>query len=116
MFRAVCGISYAKRKLKLPQYECVMIDEAQFFAPIWFDIVRQITKTQSGHLFIVADPTQGFLGRRSSWKSLGIDARGKTQNIRRSYRTTHEILNFATLLYRRRVRKTMQTRILLNPI
>jgi len=94
-----------EKKVKLPQYECVMIDEAQFFAPIWFDIVRQITKIQSGHLFIVADPTQGFLGRRTSWKSLGIDARGKTQNIRRSYRTTHEILNFATLLYRRRVKK-----------
>lgn len=93
-----------EKKAQLPQYECVMIDEAQFFAPIWFDIIRQITKTKSGHLFIVADPTQGFLGRGTSWKSLGIDARGKTQNLRRSYRTTHEILKFATLLYRQRVK------------
>jgi len=94
-----------EKKVQLPEYDCVMIDEAQFFAPIWFDIIRQITKPRSGHLFIVADPTQGLLGRGTSWKSLGIEARGKTQNIRRSYRTTHEILNFATLLYRKRVQK-----------
>lgn len=92
-----------ENKVHLPLYEFVMIDEAQFFAPIWFDIIRRITKPRSGHLFIVADPTQGFLGRGTSWKYLGIEARGKTQNIHRSYRTTHEILNFATLLYRHRV-------------
>ena len=92
-------------KVKLPIYDVVLIDEAQFFAPIWFDIVRRCVKPKSGHLFIVADPTQGFLGRGASWKSLGIDARGKTNNIRRSYRTTHEILNFATLFYRRRIPK-----------
>ena len=92
-----------ERKAQLPVYDFVMIDEAQFFAPIWFEIIRQVTKPRSGHLFIVADPTQGFLGRGTSWKYLGIEARGKTQNIRRSYRTTHEILNFATLLYRHRV-------------
>lgn len=94
-----------EKKVELPEYDCVMIDEGQFFAPIWFDIVRQITKPRSGHLFIVADPTQGFLGRGTSWKSLGIEARGRTQNIRRSYRTTHQILNFATLLYRNRIPK-----------
>jgi len=92
-------------KVRLPIYDFVMIDEAQFFAPIWFDTIRQVVKPRSGSIFIVADPTQGFLGRGSSWKSLGFDARGRTQNIRRSYRTTHEILNFATLLYRTRVPK-----------
>lgn len=95
-----------EKKVQLPPYDFILIDEAQFFAPIWFDIIRQITKPKSGNLFIVADPTQGFLGRGASWKSLGIEARGKTQNIRRSYRTTHEILNFATLLYRRRMEKS----------
>ena len=92
-------------KARLPVYDVILIDEAQFFAPIWFDIIRQCIKPRSGHLFIVADPTQGFLGRGNSWKSFGIDARGKTNNIRRSYRTTHEILNFATLFYRKRILK-----------
>ena len=102
-------------KVTLPVYDVVLIDEAQFFAPIWFDIVRRIVQPKSGHLFIVADPTQGFLGRGTSWKSLGIDARGKTNNLRRSYRTTHEILNFATLFYRKRVPKNDSDEEILEP-
>ncbi len=94
-----------ENKVRLPVYDVVMIDEAQFFAPIWFEIVRRSVRPKSGHLFIVADPTQGFLRQGTSWKSLGVDARGRIHNIRRSYRSTHEILNFATLFYRRRVPK-----------
>lgn len=104
-----------EEKVTLPVYDVVLIDEAQFFAPIWFDIVRRIVQPKSGHLFIVADPTQGFLGRGTSWKSLGIDARGKTNNLRRSYRTTHEILNFATLFYRKRVPKNDSDEEILEP-
>ena len=77
--------------------------------------MRRCVQPKSGHLFIVADPTQGFLGRGTSWKSLGIDARGKTNNIRRSYRTTHEILNFATLFYRNRVSKNETDDDVLEP-
>jgi superfamily I DNA/RNA helicase len=102
-------------QVTLPLYDVVLIDEAQFFAPIWFDIVRRIVQPKSGHLFIVADPTQGFLGRGTSWKSVGIDARGKTNNLRRSYRTTHEILNFATLFYRKRVPKNDSDEEILEP-
>ncbi|MBL8090144.1 MAG: DEAD/DEAH box helicase [Anaerolineales bacterium] len=104
-----------ENKVQLPKYDFVMIDEAQFFAPIWFDIIRQIAKPKISHLFIVADPTQGFLGRGTSWKSLGIDARGKTQNMRRSYRSTHEILNFATLLYRRRIKNNDADEDIIEP-
>ncbi|MEI6060686.1 MAG: alpha/beta hydrolase, partial [Bacteroidota bacterium] len=45
----------------------------------------------------------------------GIDARGKTNNICRSYRTTHEILNFATLFYRNRVSKNETDDDVLEP-
>jgi hypothetical protein len=89
--------------LALPRYDFVLIDEAQFFAPLWIQIVLKTLRSGSSHLFIVADPTQGFLGRGTSWKSLGLEARGRTHLMRRSYRTTREILDFATLLYRRRL-------------
>lgn len=90
-------------KIELPQYDFILIDEAQFFAPIWISIVLKLLASKNSHLFIVADPTQGFLGRGTSWKSLGLDARGRTHLMRRSYRTTREIMDFATLLYRRRL-------------
>jgi len=90
-------------KLKPPQYDVILVDEAQFFAPLWIKIVQRLLNTRSGHLFLVADPTQGFLGRGASWKSMGLDARGRTHHLRTSYRTTREIMQFATLLYRLRL-------------
>ncbi|HVM72869.1 MAG TPA: UvrD-helicase domain-containing protein, partial [Anaerolineales bacterium] len=90
-------------KIQIPPYDVIMIDEAQFFAPLWVKIIQRLLNPRNGHLFIVADPTQGFLGRGTSWKSLGLDARGRTHQLRFSYRTTREILQFATLLYRLRL-------------
>ena len=88
-----------------PQYDVVLVDEAQFFAPLWFEIVRRLVQPASGHLFLAADPTQGFLRRGASWKALaGLDVRGRTHHLQRSYRTTREILDFATLFYRQRVK------------
>jgi len=92
-----------QKKMDLPQYDFILIDEAQFFAPLWMSIVLKLLSPTNSHLFIVADPTQGFLGRGASWKSFGLDARGRTHLMRRSYRTTREIMDFATLLYHSRL-------------
>lgn len=90
-------------QVKLPEYDIILIDEAQFFAPLWMRLIQKSLNPRNGHLFVVADPTQGFLGRGASWRSLGLEARGHTHHLRRSYRTTREILQFATLLYRLRL-------------
>jgi len=87
----------------LPEYDIILVDEAQFFAPLWMRLIQKSLNPRNGHLFLVADPTQGFLGRGASWKSLGLEARGHTHHLRRSYRTTREIIEFATLLYRLRL-------------
>lgn len=89
-------------QVEFPQYDIILVDEAQFFAPLWMRLIQKLLDPHNGHLFLVADPTQGFLGRGASWKSLGLEARGHTYNLRRSYRTTREIMHFATLLYRLR--------------
>lgn len=90
-------------RVQLPEYDMVLVDEAQFFAPLWVRIIQKVLNPKNGHLFLVADPTQGFLGRGASWRSLGLQARGRTHQLRHSYRTTREIMNFATLLYRLRL-------------
>jgi len=90
-------------RLVLPQYDAILIDETQFFAPLWMDLVKQALKSTSAHLFLVADPTQGFLGRKTTWKSMGVEARGRTYHLQKSYRTTQEIMRFATLFYRQRL-------------
>ena len=100
------------QSLSLPSYDFILIDEAQFFAPIWIALIQKALNPQNAHLFVVADPTQGFLGRGSSWKSLGLNARGRSHQLRRSYRTTREIMQFATLLYRSRLSDELDDDIL----
>lgn len=100
------------RQAELPEYDVILVDEAQFFAPLWIQLIQKALDPRAGHLFIVADPTQGFLGRGTSWKSLGLDARGRTHHLRRSYRTTREIMQFATLLYRLRLENEKDADIL----
>jgi superfamily I DNA/RNA helicase len=92
-----------QEKITMPKYDAILIDEAQFFAPLWMDLVKKALKSTSTHLFLVADPTQGFLGRRATWKSMGLEARGRTYLLQKSYRATQEIMQFATLFYRQRL-------------
>jgi hypothetical protein len=95
--------SVEKKRHRLPEYDVILVDEAQFFAPIWFELIKRSLKPVTGHLFMAADPTQGFLKRRQSWLASGLDVRGKAQRLEKSYRTTREILSAATLLYRARL-------------
>jgi len=90
-------------EVHLPRYDIILIDEAQFFAPLWFELVKRILTPDSGHLFLVADASQGFLKRGQSWLASGLEVRGRVHRLTKSYRTTREILDFATLLYRRRL-------------
>ncbi len=92
---------HQEKQINLPQYDVILIDEAQIFAPIWFEILLGAVAPH-GHIFIVADPTQGFLGRGASWKSVGLDVRGRTHNLQRSYRTTREIFSFASRFFHQR--------------
>ena len=91
------------KQIQLPVYDIILVDEAQFFAPIWFEILKRVVKPRTGQLFLAADPTQGFLKRRQSWLASGLEVRGHATRLERSYRTTREILSFATLLYRSRL-------------
>jgi superfamily I DNA/RNA helicase len=95
--------SVKENGVTLPQYHYILVDEAQFFAPLWVKLIQEALNPAHSHLFLVADPTQGFLGRKATWKSLGLTARGRSQQLRRSYRTTREIMQFATLFYRLRL-------------
>ncbi len=79
----------------LQKFHHILVDEAQFFAPSWLRLVK-LSLTANGQLFLCADPNQGFMKSRLSWKSAGIDVIGRTKKLRRSYRTTRAILEAAT--------------------
>jgi hypothetical protein len=91
--RALCFAR--ERHASLERFEHIVVDEAQFFAPSWFEVVK-LSLAPAGQLFLCADPNQGFLRQRLSWKSAGLDVAGRTKKLRRSYRTTRAILESAT--------------------
>ncbi|XVN16470.1 hypothetical protein QZH47_11715 [Pseudomonas corrugata] len=45
---------------KLDKYQHILVDEAQFFAPTWFQLVKSTLADSEGSLFLCADPNQGF--------------------------------------------------------
>ncbi len=82
---------------RLKKYDHIMIDEAQFFFPSWLQLTKK-SIADNGMLFICADPNQGFLKSRLSWKRVGLNVRGRTKKLNYSYRTTYEILVAANTL------------------
>jgi len=86
----------------LERYEHILVDEAQFFAPSWFHTVKLALRPQ-GRLFLCADPNQGFMKSRLSWRNAGLDVSGRTKKLLRSYRTTQAILYTAGTLLNRAV-------------
>ncbi|MFC5512446.1 hypothetical protein ACFPOU_15075 [Massilia jejuensis] len=86
----------------LERYEHILVDEAQFFAPSWFHTVKLALRPQ-GRLFLCADPNQGFMKSRMSWRTAGLDVAGRTKKLLRSYRTTQAILHTAGTLLARAV-------------
>lgn len=90
-----------EKRLRFPCFDAVFIDEAQFFAKTWFETVSAALKP-GGHLFLAADPTQGFLRRRQSWIAAGIEVRGRCTKLTQAYRNTRAILRFAREFYESR--------------
>lgn len=93
--KEICVSSELHKKLE--KYDHILIDEAQFFAPSWLQLVLK-SLDENGQLFMCADPSQGFLKSRLSWKSIGLNVRGRTKRLAYSYRTTLEILSAANAL------------------
>ena len=76
------------------QFDAILIDEAQDFAPIWIDVVNCLIKPETGILFLTDDPTQSIY-RFHSWREKGVDVVGRTRWLRVPYRNTYEIYQAA---------------------
>ena len=71
-------------------FDAILVDEAQDFAPVWFDLVKKWLNSENGLLFIADDPSQSVY-RNFSWKEKGIPVVGRTRWLKIPYRNTYEI-------------------------
>lgn len=81
------------------QYEAVLIDEGHDFKPEWLKLVVQMVDPKTNALLLLYDDAQSIYesGRQKnfSFKSVGIQAQGRTTILKVNYRNTQEILEFA---------------------
>jgi superfamily I DNA/RNA helicase len=78
----------------------VLIDEGHDFRPEWFKLITQMVAPQTNSLLVLYDDAQSIYGqnrkRNFSFKSVGIQAQGRTTILKVNYRNTKEILDFTT--------------------
>jgi hypothetical protein len=81
------------------QYQAVMVDEGHDFQPEWLKLVAQMVDPATNSLLILYDSAQNIYGqsrpRGFSFKSVGIQASGRTTILKINYRNTRQILQAA---------------------
>ena len=78
----------------LPQYDVVIIDEAQDLPPSDLRLATRLLPDYSGlrSLTLLADPAQSIYYRGIPWKEAGIRIQGRTRTLAKNYRNTRQIL------------------------
>lgn len=93
------------RVIQIPsgQYQAVLIDEGHDFAPEWLRLVVQMVDPATNSLLVLYDDAQSIYDRTQksknfSFKSVGIQAQGRTTILKINYRNTRQILQTASLV------------------
>lgn len=74
-----------------PPYDFVVVDEAQDIHVSQLRFLAALGKNRPASLFFAGDLGQRIFQTPFSWKSLGVDIRGRSQTLRINYRTSHQI-------------------------
>jgi hypothetical protein len=84
------------------QYQAIFIDEGHDFAPEWLKLVTQMVDPASNSLMLLYDDAQSIYERarnkQFSFKSVGVQAQGRTTILKINYRNTKQILQTANLI------------------
>ena len=72
-------------------YDFVVVDEAQDLSMPEAHFLAAMAGSKADGLFFAGDLGQRIFQQPFSWKSLGIDVRGRSHSLRINYRTSHQI-------------------------
>ncbi|WP_017611996.1 UvrD-helicase domain-containing protein [Nocardiopsis salina] len=78
-----------------PLFRHVVVDEAQDLHPAQWRFLRAAVAQAPDDLFIAGDPHQRIYHAKVSLKALGINVVGRSQRLRRNYRSTQQILTWS---------------------
>ncbi len=74
-----------------PPYDFVVVDEAQDLSVAQLRFISALGTGRPDALFFAGDLGQRIFQLPFSWKSLGVDIRGRSSTLRINYRTSHQI-------------------------
>jgi len=74
-----------------PPFDFVIVDESQDLSVPQLLFLAAFDTDHSNCLFFAGDLGQRIFQQPFSWKSLGVDIRGRSKTLRINYRTTHQI-------------------------
>ncbi len=81
------------------KYGAVLIDEGHDFQDSWLKLLTQIIDPETNSLLLLYDDAQNLYDkqkkRKTSFKSIGIQAQGRTTILKVNYRNTSEVLELA---------------------
>ena len=100
----VAGVIRGVDRGQIPsgQYQAVLIDEGHDFEAAWLKLAAQMVDSATNSLLLLYDDAQSIYQRRRaqqfSFKSLGIQAQGRTTILKINYRNTRQILQTASMV------------------
>jgi superfamily I DNA/RNA helicase len=91
------GAALASGQVPDGQYGAVLVDEGHDFEGEWLKIVVKMVDPETNSLLVLYDDAQSIYKRRGafSFRSVGINAQGRTTILRLNYRNTAEVLRIA---------------------
>jgi mRNA-degrading endonuclease RelE of RelBE toxin-antitoxin system len=84
-------LSYKFAESKHAPFEFAIVDEAQDISVAQLKFLASLGNDLPNSLFFAGDLGQRIFQQPFSWKSLGIDIRGRSQTLKINYRTSHQI-------------------------
>lgn len=79
-----------------PRYRHIVVDESQDLHPAQWRMLRALAPVDSDDLFLVGDGNQRIYGGRISLRGLGIHVVGRSRKLTICYRSTQEIVRWAS--------------------
>jgi len=85
------ALASALAKAKHPPFDFAVVDEAQDISVSGLRFLAALGGSRPNALFFAGDLGQRIFQQPFSWKSLGVDIRGRSRTLRINYRTSHQI-------------------------
>ena len=85
------ALASALAKSKHPPFDFAVVDEAQDISVSGLRFLAALGGGRPNALFFAGDLGQRIFQQPFSWKSLGVDIRGRSRTLRINYRTSHQI-------------------------